>query len=74
VVISRGTGSSNPSPSSGESCANHGLRGDVRERFASHQESASPLLDKRGKGRVELALTACIQDQQAHAEIMCRDL
>jgi hypothetical protein len=24
------TGSSNPSPSSGESCANHGLRGDVR--------------------------------------------
>src|ERR1700732_2852951 len=26
----RGTKSSNPVPSSGESCANHGLRGDVR--------------------------------------------
>ena len=26
----RGTGNSNPAPSSGESCANHGLRGDVR--------------------------------------------
>ena len=33
-----GTGSSNPSPSSGESCANHGLRGDVRHGRVARRE------------------------------------
>src|ERR1700719_2435199 len=35
VVISRRPGSSGPSPPSGESCASHGLRGDVRHWVCS---------------------------------------
>jgi hypothetical protein len=44
------------------------------QRLAGHQESARPLLDKRGERRLDLALIACIQDQQVHTKITCRNL
>jgi hypothetical protein len=44
------------------------------QRLAAHQKSASPLLDKRGERRFNLTLTACIQDQNVHAEIVCRSM
>jgi hypothetical protein len=39
--IARGTGSSNPVPSSGESAANHGHRGDADELDARGMKSKS---------------------------------